>query len=77
MRRKGRVSSLRADEPAPERELTLERGLLLSRLGGVESEELSELGSVLSVLVDTELEVLAEGLVELGEVVLVLGDLGC
>jgi hypothetical protein len=30
----------------------------------------------LGVLVDTELEVLSEGLVELGEVVLILGDLG-
>jgi hypothetical protein len=40
----------------------------------VEAEELSELGAVLGILVDTELDVLAERLVELGEVVLVLGD---
>lgn len=46
---------------------TLEGGHLLSGLGGVESEELSELGSVLSILVDTELDVLSESLVELGE----------
>lgn len=55
--------------------LTLERDLLLSRLGREEAEELSELATVLSILVDTELQVLAERLVELLEVVLVLGDL--
>lgn len=58
------------------RKRTLERSHLLSRLGGVESEELGELGSVLGVFVNTKLEVLSESLVELGEVVLVLGDLG-
>lgn len=56
-------------------ELTLERDHLLSTLGRVESEELGELGSVLSILVDTQLDVLAKGLVELGKVVLVLGNL--
>ena len=56
--------------------LTLERGHLLATLGRVEAEELSELAAVLGVLVDTELDVLAEGLVELGKVVLVLGDVG-
>ena len=55
--------------------LTLERSLLLGRLGGVEPQELSELAAVLSILVDTKLDVLAERLVELVEVVLVLGDL--
>ncbi len=50
--------------------------MLLEGLGGVESEELGELGTVGSVLVDTELDVLAKGLVELGEGVLVLSDLG-
>ena len=55
--------------------LTLQRSLLLGGLRRVESEELSELATVLSILVDTELDVLAEGLVELGEVVLVLGNL--
>jgi hypothetical protein len=42
----------------------------------VESKELGDLGSVVGVLVDTELEVLGEGRVELVEVLLVLGDLG-
>ncbi|KAI3479872.1 hypothetical protein L1887_58069 [Cichorium endivia] len=57
-------------------DVVLERGLLLARLGRVEAEELGELGAVGGVLVDAELEVLAKGLVELGKVVLVLGDLG-
>ena len=57
-------------------ERTLERGLLIGRLGRVEAKELGELAAVLGVLVDTELDVLAEGLVELGKVVLVLRDLG-
>jgi len=50
-------------------DVVLERSHLFSRLGRVESEELGELGTVLGVLVDTELEVLAESLVELGEAV--------
>jgi len=49
--------------------------LLLARLGGVEAQEFSELAAVLSILVNTELDVLAEGLVELVEVVLVLSNL--
>merc|ERR1712144_35984 len=53
----------------------LEGGHLLARLGGVEPEKLSELGAVLAVLVDAELEVLAELLVELVVVLGVLGDL--
>jgi hypothetical protein len=57
-------------------DVVLERGLLVDGLRGVESEELGDLGSVGGVLVDTELEVLGEGLVELVEVLLVLGDLG-
>jgi len=48
--------------------------LLLSGLGGVETEEFSELAAVLGIFVNTELDVLAEGLVELGEVVLILSD---
>jgi len=49
--------------------------LLLARLGGVEAQEFSELAAVLSILVNTELDVLAEGLVELVEVVFVLSNL--
>jgi hypothetical protein len=56
-------------------ELTLEGDLLLERLGRVEAEELGKLGAVVRVLVDTELDVLTKGLVELLEVFLVLGDL--
>merc|ERR1712137_1335699 len=48
---------------------------LLTRLGGVVTEELSKLLTVGRVLVDTELEVLAEGLVELLPVILVLSNL--
>jgi hypothetical protein len=55
--------------------LTLERDLLIGRLGRVEAQELGELAAVLSIFVDTELHVLAEGLVELSEVVLVLSNL--
>merc|ERR1719506_301282 len=40
--------------------VVLERGHLVTGLGGVVPQELSELGAVLAVLVDTELEVLAE-----------------
>ena len=54
---------------------TLERGQVLGGLGREEAEELGELGAVLRILVDTELDVLAERLVELLEVVLVLTDL--
>ena len=56
--------------------LTLQRSRLLHVLRREEAEELSELAAVLGVLVDTELDVLAEGLVELVEVVLVLRNLG-
>lgn len=56
-------------------EPTLQAGKVLSRLGGVVSEELGELETVGGVLVDTELDVLAERFVELVEVLLVLGDL--
>jgi len=52
-----------------------EGGKLITRLGGVESEELGEDGAVLGVLVDTKLEVLGEGAVELVELLLVLSDL--
>lgn len=56
-------------------DVVLERGHLVNRLGRVESEELGNLGSVGGVLVDTELEVLGEGRVELVKVLLVLGNL--
>mmetsp|Transcript_28972 Transcript_28972/g.61126 ORF Transcript_28972/g.61126 Transcript_28972/m.61126 type:complete len:729 (-) Transcript_28972:69-2255(-) len=56
-------------------DVVLQAGELVARLSGVVPEELGQLVAVLVVLVDTELEVLSEGLVELGEVVLVLGDL--
>ena len=55
--------------------LTLERHLFLGRLARKEAQVLGKLGAVVRVLMDTELEVLAKGLVELVEVVLVLGDL--
>jgi hypothetical protein len=50
-------------------------GLLLTGLGGVEAEELGEGSAVLRVLMDTKLDVLAEGRVELVELLTVLGDL--
>jgi ParB-like chromosome segregation protein Spo0J len=48
---------------------------VITRLGGVESEQLGKSLSVLGVLVDTELDVLAESRVELVELLLVLGNL--
>jgi hypothetical protein len=56
--------------------LTLERSLFLERLGREEAEELGELATVLSILVDTKLQILAESLIEFAEVILVLRDLG-
>ncbi|VUC28174.1 unnamed protein product [Clonostachys rosea] len=56
-------------------DVVLERGELITRLGGVEAEELGQDLAVLGVLVDTELQVLGEGAVELVELLLVLGDL--
>ena len=56
--------------------LTLQRSELLSRLCRVEAQELGELGAVLRILVNAELDVLAERLVELVEVIFVLRDLG-
>merc|ERR1712017_39494 len=56
-------------------DVVLEGSHLVTRLGGEVAEKLSELGAVLGVLVDTELEVLAELLVELVEVLSVLIDL--
>ncbi|KUI71639.1 hypothetical protein VM1G_11779 [Cytospora mali] len=50
-------------------------GLLITRLGGVEAQQLGKQRAVLGVLVDTELQVLAEGRVELVELLLVLSNL--
>ena len=58
-----------------ERRLTLEGGLLVCSFGGVEAKELGKFASVLGVLMNTQLQVLAEGLVKLAEVILVLSDL--
>ncbi|KAK1237457.1 hypothetical protein MKX08_003082 [Trichoderma sp. CBMAI-0020] len=52
-----------------------EGGQLIARLGGVEAEELGQDATVLGVLVDTQLEVLGEGAVELVKLLLVLGNL--
>merc|ERR1719487_349035 len=57
------------------RDVVLERGLLVARLGRVEHEQLRELRAVARVLVDAELDVLAKLLVELLEVLRVLLDL--
>ena len=56
--------------------VVFEGNLLVGGLGGVEPQVFGKLGSVLGVLVDTKFDVLAESLVELGEVVLVLSDFG-
>merc|ERR1712137_876545 len=55
--------------------ILLETGHLVTRLGGVVPQKLGKLGTVLAVLVDAELDVLAELLVELIEVLGVLGNL--
>jgi hypothetical protein len=47
--------------------LTLERNPLPGELGRIETKELCELAAVLGVLVNTEFQVLAEHLIELGE----------
>lgn len=51
--------------------LTFEGSKLLVRFRGVKAEELRKFATILSVFVNTKLDVLAKGLVELGEVVLV------
>ena len=56
-------------------EYTFEGSQLIGRLGRVEAKEFSEFAAVLSILVDTELDVLSECLVKLGKVVLVFRDL--
>ncbi|GJN33640.1 hypothetical protein PR202_gb22261 [Eleusine coracana subsp. coracana] len=55
--------------------IVLEAGQLITALGGVVPQELCKLGPVLGVLMDTKLEVLGEGLVELVVVLLVLSNL--
>ena len=54
---------------------TFERSKLIVRFHGVETEELCKLATVLSIFVNTKLDVLAKGLVKLGEVVFVFGNL--
>merc|ERR1712183_409976 len=56
-------------------DVLLEGDLVFSALGGVESEEVSDLGSVGGVFVDTEFKILGELLVEFLVVFLVFGDL--
>lgn len=55
--------------------LTFEGSKLVVRFRGVETEELRKLATVLSIFVNTKLDVLAKGLVEFGEVVLVFSNL--
>lgn len=55
-------------------DIVLERSHLVARLGGVVTEEVGKLLAVLGVFVDTELEVLGEGFVELVKVLLVFSD---
>jgi len=50
--------------------------LLLRDFGREEAQELGKFAAVLSVLMNTKLQVLPERFIELLEVVLVLGDLG-
>merc|ERR1712072_1208030 len=56
-------------------DVVLERGGVITSLSALEAEQLSQGLAVLAVLVDTQLDVLAEGAVELVELLLVLGDL--
>jgi hypothetical protein len=56
--------------------LTLQVYLLVSRLGRIEAQEFGKFASILRVLVDTELQILPKGLVEFGEIILVLRDFG-
>jgi len=58
----------------PNKEHTFEGSLLIKRLGGVETEIFRELAAVLCILMDTELNVLAEGLPELVIIVFVLSN---
>jgi hypothetical protein len=51
------------------------RGLFIDGLGGVEGQELCELAAILGILMNTDPDVLAEELVELGVFVHVFRDL--
>jgi len=55
-------------------DIVLKGGGLITRLSRVEAEELSKSRSVLGILMDTKLDVLAEGRVELLELITVFGD---
>mmetsp|Transcript_12723 Transcript_12723/g.20591 ORF Transcript_12723/g.20591 Transcript_12723/m.20591 type:complete len:561 (-) Transcript_12723:637-2319(-) len=57
------------------RDVVLERRHLLAALGRMIAQELGQLGAVLGIFVDAQLDVLAERLVKLGVVVLVLRHL--
>ena len=54
---------------------TLEGNLVIDGLRRMETQEFSKFAAVLGVLMNTELEVFAEGLIELLEVVFVFSDL--
>ncbi|SRR6266436_723127 len=54
---------------------TLESGLVVNGLRRMETQELSKLATVLGILMNTELEVFAEGLIELLGVVTVFSNL--
>jgi hypothetical protein len=54
---------------------TLEGNLVIDGLRRMETQEFSKFAAVLSILMDTKLDVFAEGLIELLEVVFVFSDL--
>ena len=54
---------------------TFQRSKLLLRFRGVEGKEFRNLAMVSSIVVDAKLDVLAKGLIELGEVVFVFSNL--
>lgn len=54
---------------------TFESDLIVNGLRRVETQELGKFAAILSVLVDTKLDILAKGLIELLGVVFVLSDL--
>ena len=56
--------------------LTFEGSKLIIRFRGVETKELRKLATVLCILVNTEFDILSEGLVELREVILVFRNFG-